>query len=321
VSKVFAAVLLVVAAAAMLADDAVPPEVRLERGIGAYKAGDHAAAVADLAIAEQAFRAETPDLPSLQTALVYLALAQFRLEREDDARETLLRLHAAERIAPAFASLSLGTDASEVEALAALLLPAQPLPAKVLPSADQTALPAIILKQNGVHSTESPALADAHRLLRAADAAAEAGRLDDALQKYASLVQEPATSRSLLMDAAIGLYRLGAYSEAVEAFRRIGEFARGDEDLRYYFAVSLWETAAFAEARLQLACALPSIQETEEVVRYRERIARGGPSSRIDHEWAPDQASWPRHPLVQLESGKSASAAACSDDVTSTGGD
>ena len=69
-----------------------------------------------------------------------------------------------------------------------------------------------------------------------------------------------------------GLYRTGAFTDAVNAFQRLSNFARGEEDLRYYNAVSLYETGHYDLARKELACALPYIQVTEDVTRYRAKI-------------------------------------------------
>src|SRR5690349_24228404 len=95
------AVLLVVAVLCPCAV-AATPEASLELGLRAFRAGDFTSAVTDLDVAAQPFApselqryvetGQLDRLPSFETALVYLALAQFRLGREDDARESILRL-------------------------------------------------------------------------------------------------------------------------------------------------------------------------------------------------------------------------------------
>lgn len=273
------AVLLLVVTAGVFAQDASLPEALLQRGVASYKAGDASSAVTDLEAAERGFGPGPETLPSLETALVYLALAQFRLGREEDARETLLRLHAAERLAPTYATLPLGTDAAEIEALAAALLPTQPLPRNGELSADESArpLPLIVPKKEAVRKAESRSATASHEAfstLRAAEAAAENGALGEAVNLYSRLARATDVPREVLIEAAIGLHRTGAYRDAVEAFPRLGPFARGEEDLRYYYAVSLYESGQYAEARKQMACALPFIRETDEVLRYRDKIAR-----------------------------------------------
>ena len=52
----------------------------------------------------------------------------------------------------------------------------------------------------------------------------------------------------------------------------MGTFAKGEEDLRYYNAVALYETGSYQDAQKELACALPFIQVTDEVTRYRVKI-------------------------------------------------
>jgi Flp pilus assembly protein TadD len=74
--------------------------------------------------------------------------------------------------------------------------------------------------------------------------------------------------------AAVGLYRLAEYRDAIDAFRRLGTFARGEEDLHFYYAVSLYEAGDVEGARKELACALPYIELTDEVARFRMKIER-----------------------------------------------
>lgn len=436
--------LLLAMGASVFAQTAVTPESRLELGITAYKAGDFTSAVVDLQAAAQGFL--SPEqmqayvntgrferLQSFETALVYLALAQMRLNREDDARETLLRLHSAERISPTYASLNLGPEAAEIESLAAALTPSNPLPRNTQLAADDPAraLPPIVPKtgermavkktlaeerverqqiideivarereriqreadariaaereviekeaaariaatqqqaeqritsatsdaqkqieqlrsdaekrvaaaqaqaQQRVTAAEAQSseqvaaarraaeeraaaaeaeakknadarIAEIQRLteervrteraaaeraatarvsemeaaarreyllaLRTAETAAGAGRVDEAVRIYSGLGNSPAVPREVLAEAAVGLYRTGAFREAAQAFRKFGTFAKGEEDLRYYYAVALYETGSYVEAQKELACALPFIQVTDDVTRYRIKI-------------------------------------------------
>lgn len=425
--------LLLAMAASAVAQTAVTPESRLSLGITAYKAGDFTSAVVDLQAAAQGFL--SPEqmqayvntgrferLQAFETALVYLALAQMRLNREDDARETLMRLHSAERISPTYASLSLGPEASEVESLAAALTPSNPLPRNVqVAAADDgsAALPPIVPKSGPVSVKKtiaeeraerqaiideivarereriqreadariaaeretlekqaaeriaasqrqadqriSAATSDAQKqieqlrtdaekrvaaaeadsqkrvaaaqsqlkeqiaaaeaeakrnadariveiqrlteervlaeraaaeraatvrvsemeaaarreyllALRTAETAAGNGRIDEAVRIYTGLAGSTAVPREVLAEAAVGLYRTGAFREAAQAFRKFGTFAKGEEDLRYYYAVALYETGSYADAQKELACALPFIQVTDDVSRYRTKI-------------------------------------------------
>jgi hypothetical protein len=422
--------LLLAGGASVFAQSAVTPESRLALGLTAYKAGDFTSAVTDLQAAAQGFL--SPEqmqtyvntgrfdrLQSFETALVYLALAQMRLNREDDARETLLRLQSAERIAPAYATLSLGSEAAEVEALASALTPSNPLPHNTV-IAGEVPLPPIVPKasermavkktiaeeraerqalideivarereriqreadvriaaereaiekqaaerieatqrqadqritaanadaqkqieqlrgdadkrvaaaeeqsrqrvaaaqrqlQQQIAAAEAEAqknadarIAEIQRLteervlaeraaaersatarateieaasrreyllaLRTAETAAGNGRVDEAVRIYSGLANSPAVPREVLAEAAVGLYRTGAFREAAEAFQKFGTFAKGEEDLRYYYAVALYETGSYADAQKELACALPFIQVTDDVSRYRAKI-------------------------------------------------
>ncbi|MEP6746036.1 MAG: hypothetical protein ABJB33_11115, partial [Gemmatimonadota bacterium] len=188
--KPFAILLLLVAGGA-LAQDVPAPAALFQRGLNSYRAGDAASAVTDLEAAAQWFGLAPETLSSLEAALVYLALAQFRLGREEDARETLLRIHEAERLQPVYASLPLGPDAAEIEALAAALLPARPLPPNGDRLADESVpLPAIIPRRELVRATEPAPVAskgEAFSLLRAADAAAENGAIAEAVERYSLL--------------------------------------------------------------------------------------------------------------------------------------
>jgi Flp pilus assembly protein TadD len=116
--------------------------------------------------------------------------------------------------------------------------------------------------------------------LEQASALAANGQIDRARRVYLALLNGAALSRATIAEAAKGLYRLGAFSDAVEAFGKLGSFARGEEDLRYYNAVSLFETGHYDAARNELACALPYIQITSDVDRYRDKIQRiAGPQA------------------------------------------
>jgi hypothetical protein len=424
------------------AQTAITPESLLDRGLRAYKSGDYSSAVTDLQASAQGFLSpeqmqayvntgKFDRLQSFEKSLVYLALSQFHLGREDDARETLLRLQSAERINPTYATLQLGPDAAEIESLAAALTPSNPLsrnlqlaqddPSRALPPIQPKERVAVkktiaeeraerqqlidqivaiereriqreadariaaerqqIEKQAAATIAETQRTADARvasassaaqkeleqlradtdkrvasaeaearqrvaaaeaeseaqivaakheaeqraaaveaeakkqadariaeiqRLteqrisaeraaaeraatarvteaeaasrkeylmaLRTAEAASGNGDVTEAVRIYSGLANSTGAPREVLAEAAVGLYRTGAFREAVQAFRRFGTFARGEEDLRYYHAVALYETGAYTEAQKELACALPFIQVTDDVTRYRTKI-------------------------------------------------
>lgn len=113
--------------------------------------------------------------------------------------------------------------------------------------------------------------------LREAESLAATGRTAEASETYARVATSPAASREAIAAAAAGLYRTGDFESAVAAFQRLMPFARGEEDLRYYDSVSLYETGRYEEARRQLACAIPYIEITADVDRYRSKIENTAP--------------------------------------------
>jgi tetratricopeptide (TPR) repeat protein len=118
--------------------------------------------------------------------------------------------------------------------------------------------------------TGSAAVRAALDELRQAEALADNGEFEEARAIYRRLVSS--APREIVAVAAVGLYRIGSYRDAVDAFQRLGAFARGEEDLHYYYAVSLYEAGQYDAARRELACALPFIEVSDEVARYRLKI-------------------------------------------------
>ena len=117
-----------------------------------------------------------------------------------------------------------------------------------------------------------PAESMAVDTLRQANARAASGQIDEANRMYLSVIDAPNSAREAVIAAATGLYRTGDYADAVRGFAKLGAFAHGEEDLRYYNAVSLYEVGRYADAKRELACALPFIGVTPDVERYRAKI-------------------------------------------------
>jgi len=345
---------------ALPADTNLSAQQLLQQGVSSYRAEKFDEAVTNLSAAAQAFLApekmqayvstgKFEDLGSLETALVYLALAHSRQGRDDEARAAILRIATAERIAPAFAGLQLGPDKPVFEALsarlvsnarAAVIATTAPAPAAVAPAVAAPApSEALAAPSPQATSLAQQSLSDRERVInemiaqersriereaeariasvqreadqrvataeRTADARIAAIRLEVEQQRtpvmppmtpreYLGALRDATTlaaqgyareanllfkrlttsdaPREVIAEAGVGLYRTGAHRDAAEAFRRMGMFSRGEEDLRYYYAVSLYETGNYADARRELACALPYIEATDEVARYRVRI-------------------------------------------------
>jgi len=114
-------------------------------------------------------------------------------------------------------------------------------------------------------------------VLRRAEALASSGQVDEANTTYLRLLNAPDVSRDTVAAVATGLYRTGDYRNALRALQKIGTFLRGEEDLRFYKAVALYETGSYSEAKKELACALPYIQMTDDVSRYRVKIEQTTP--------------------------------------------
>jgi tetratricopeptide (TPR) repeat protein len=385
------AVVSVACALSLSAQSSLSGDDLLQRGREHFRAGRYAEAAGDLSSAAQAYLASEAlqeyvksgrfeKLPQLETALIYLALAHDRLGNEAEARDAVLRLATAERVAPVFATLTLQEDAAGFEALASRLVPnieigstvhlaggaAPPAPGPPAPApptstpsqrvavseqmvaqdcariereaeeriaaaqraadervaaaqraadervaaaeraaaeriagierdaaariaAAETSARATIAEQRPParplpppapqpvpapvpeQRAETLGRDDWQTLLRRADEFAEAGRVAEAVEIYAR-VAAAAVPREALARAATGLYRTRAYQPAVGAFARLAPFGRGEEDLRYYYAVSLFESGRYAQAQHELACALPFLQLTDDVIRYRMRI-------------------------------------------------
>src|SRR5207249_6118782 len=119
--------------------------------------------------------------------------------------------------------------------------------------------------QRAAAAAQPEARMDAGQILRQGDADAELGDVESAAANYVRLLNTPGLARDTLISVATGLYRIGDFVHAVEAFQHLGPFNRGEEDLRYYNAVSLYETGHYEEAKKELACALPYIQVNDDV--------------------------------------------------------
>ena len=108
--------------------------------------------------------------------------------------------------------------------------------------------------------------------LRRAEELGDRGDVASATEIFERLLASPNVSREALVEIATGFYRIGVYDRARYAFDRVGELRRGEEDLRYYKAVSLFETGDYYDARKEIACALPYLEVTGEVAHYRDMI-------------------------------------------------
>jgi len=234
------------------------------RGVAAFEAGTYEVALTRLRIA--AFGA-VDDLPRFEAAQAYIAVAAQRLDRTDEARAALRRIAAAERVERHFASLQI-SDAlrsAVTDAAKALLTPPQAALLTMPPAEPQISATTPTPPPTTATTDVPDPLAEADRTLASGDVA-------HARSAYAAILTAPELPHATLLRAGEGLTRTRDFRAAVGAFERAGAFAKGEELYRYYYAVALYESGRYADAKRELAAALPFIQTTPDVERYRGKI-------------------------------------------------
>jgi hypothetical protein len=225
-----------------------------------------------------ALRGTAPPAPTAATVETRVAVEQAAINKEVERRITEARKEADQRYAAERAAIQQELDRRIAEARAASQKEAEARIAAEHAAiekqmADQIAAERAAAQPRSVLVQETGNAVDR---LRQADALVAKGQIDQANAIYLHLLNDANTSRDVLAGVATGLYRTGAYSDSVHAFQRVGNLSRGEEDLRYYKAVSLYETGRYDDARKELACALPYIPLTEDVSRYRTKIEQAG---------------------------------------------
>jgi tetratricopeptide (TPR) repeat protein len=304
-----------------------------QRGMAHFSTGDYAAAFTELRNAAFGF---VEQVDKFETAQSYAIIAAHRLGRDNDARESLMRIVAAEKIQPHFRSVALPAEVrAEVESVASALLTNQectllglstcaqsvvvPTPTKrpnvavtaprekgstdappdAAPKAPQPVVPApqpvtpaprhvdpvpqpapvpqppqpiAPPKQETPVSSSKPATKNADASLAEAQRAIDNGDIGRARSIYNELAGGPELSHAAALRVAEGLYRVNDFAGAARAFQRAGSIGRGEEQSHYYFAVALYETGRYAEAKRELAASLAYITMTADVTRYRAKI-------------------------------------------------
>jgi tetratricopeptide (TPR) repeat protein len=111
---------------------------------------------------------------------------------------------------------------------------------------------------------------------RFADAqqALDDGKPERARSIYSALLREQHLSYAACLRLAEGLYRVRDFAGAIRAFKRVGAIDAGEERYHYYYAVALFETGHFRDARRELDAALPFIELTADVAEYRAKIEK-----------------------------------------------
>ncbi|HYH06554.1 MAG TPA: tetratricopeptide repeat protein [Thermoanaerobaculia bacterium] len=150
-------------------------------------------------------------------------------------------------------------------------------PAQTQPATTQTPprptpqQPATSNQQPATPNQPLSAAAIANRLA-AGERALTASSLTEARRIYRELLAAPGLAHETLIRVAEGFYRARDFQGALAAFERAGTLRRGEEPYRYYIAVALYETGQYERARRELASALPFIEITPDVARYRSKI-------------------------------------------------
>jgi tetratricopeptide (TPR) repeat protein len=108
--------------------------------------------------------------------------------------------------------------------------------------------------------------------LAAAERALAAAQLPEARRIYREILDSPGIDRDSILHVAEGSYRARDFAGTLAAFKALGPLKRGEEPYGYYYAVSLYETGAYDAAKKAIAAALPFIEMTPDVVRYRTKI-------------------------------------------------
>jgi tetratricopeptide (TPR) repeat protein len=271
-----------------------------QRGMAHFAAADYAAAVTELRNAAFGF---VEQVDQFETAEAYASIAAHRLGHDADARDTLMRIVAAEKVQPHFRSVKLPDDLrAEIDVVAATLLTKQEATLLGVPQQVQDAAgtkPAVVVptptKAPNVAVTApredrdveavppaakpvppapapQPAVSNADTSLADAGRAADSGDVACARSIYNALLNGLALTHAQVLSLADGLYRARDFAGAARAFQRAGTFAVGEESHHYEYAVTLYETGHFSEAKQELAAALPYITVTSDVARYRAKI-------------------------------------------------
>ena len=108
--------------------------------------------------------------------------------------------------------------------------------------------------------------------LAAGERALIATNLNEARRIYRELLDAGRHDHATWIRVAEGLYRSRDFAGALNAFEHVGALRAGEEAYRYYVAVAYFETGQYDRARRELAAALPHIEITPDVQRYRTRI-------------------------------------------------
>jgi len=151
----------------------------------------------------------------------------------------------------------------------------RPVVEKPAPTTTVQTKPSTTRRLEDSKTPPAPPRIDVPALLAAGDRAVVAAKLADARRAYRQLLAVPDLDHATWIRVAEGLYRSRDFAGALDAFARVGTLRSGEEAYRYYIAVALYETGQRERAKRELAGALPYIEITPDVERYRAMIEGG----------------------------------------------
>ena len=284
--------LLIVPMAALAAGDDFYQRM-YKRGMTHFAAAEYASAFTELRSAAFGF---VDQIDKFETAQAYAVIAAHRLGREADTRDSLLRIAIAEKIDPHFQAVTLPAEVrAEINKLAASLLTRQestllgvtkemqdaaaaekstvvvPTPSK-RPNVAVTAPRESRDVDAAAPPPAKPPAASVDSNLADAQRALDAGDTARASAIYDALLNGPALDHAPALRLAEGLCGTHEYEKAARAFQMAGAIGAGEERYHYCHAVTLYETGHYADAKRELAAAIPHIAMTPDVAAYRTKI-------------------------------------------------
>lgn len=154
--------------------------------------------------------------------------------------------------------------------------PPAPKPQQVQPPAPkaqpQTTQPQTTTQPARPQPAQPQRTVDVPAQFAAAERALVAANITEARRIYRELLGGNGLDHGQLVRLAEGFYRSRDFANVLIAFDRAGTLRPGEEPYRYYMAVAAYESGQYDRARRELAAALPHIELTPDVQRYRVKI-------------------------------------------------
>ncbi len=150
--------------------------------------------------------------------------------------------------------------------------PIQQPPAPPKPETIRPQPPPVTPDSTPQPATPKQPVKDADASLAEAQRAIDNGEIGRARSVYKALLSGSPLSHPAALRLAEGLFRVGDFPDAALAFKRAGTLGQGEERYHYDYAVALYETGRYAEAKRELALSLPYVAATPDVARYRAKI-------------------------------------------------